>query len=75
MLRYGRDVFQVGRGARGVALVGVSSYALLGLAASAGSVGYSGNSVAPADGRLITAGYSAKVTAVAWPTVSPSLLK
>jgi hypothetical protein len=68
MLRYGRGVFRVGRGARGVALVGVSSCALLGLTAPAGAaVGYSGDTVVPGDGRLTTPDYHAMVTAVAWP--------
>jgi hypothetical protein len=45
----------------------VYSCALLGLAASAGAAPDSGNSVVPADGRLNTSDYNAKVTAVAWP--------
>jgi hypothetical protein len=67
MLGYGRVVFRVSR-AREVALAGVLSCALLGLAASTGAAkGYSGSSVVPADGRLKTPDYNAKVTAVAWP--------
>jgi hypothetical protein len=67
MLRYRRGVFQVGRGARGFALGGVLSCALLGYFASAGAAGYKGNIVVPSDGRLNMPAYNAKVTAVAWP--------
>jgi hypothetical protein len=68
MLRYGRGVFWVGRGARRIALVAVSSCVLLGPAAWAeAAAGHSGNSVLPADGRLNTPDYHAMVTAVAWP--------
>lgn len=67
-MRYVRGVFRVGRGARRVALAGVCSCALLGLDAAAGTAaGYSGASVVPADGRLNTPDYLAKVTSVAWP--------
>ena len=66
MLRYGQGVFRVER-ARQVALAGVLSCPLLGLGASAGAAGYSGSSVVPADGRLNTPDFMAKVTAVAWP--------
>ena len=70
MLGYGRGVFRLGR-ARGVALAGVLSCALLGLVApAAAAAGYSANSVVPADGRLNTADYNAKVTAVAWPATN-----
>ena len=70
MLRYGRGVFRVGR-AREVALAGVLSCALLlSCALAAAATGYSGGSVVPTDGRLNTPGYSAKVTAVAWPATN-----
>lgn len=70
MLRYGRGVFRVGR-ARGVALAGALSCALLGLAAPAGApAGASGSNVVPADGRLNTPDYKANVTAVAWPATN-----
>jgi hypothetical protein len=67
MARYGRGVFRVGRGARRVAFAGACSCASLGLAPSAGAAGSSGNTVAPADGRLNTPDFLAKVTSVAWP--------
>ena len=70
MLGYGRGVFRLGR-ARRVALAGALSCALLGLVApAAAAAGYSANSVVPADGRLNTPDYSAKVTAVAWPATN-----
>ena len=68
MLGYGRGVLSVERGARRVAFAGVASYTLLLFWAQAAAVGsYPGTGVVPADGRLNTPGYTAKVTAVAWP--------
>ena len=69
MLGYGRGVFREERGARGVALAGVLSCTLLLLGAPMAAAGERslGASVVPADGRLNTPGYNAKVTAVAWP--------
>jgi hypothetical protein len=68
MLGYGRGVPSVERGARRVALGVAFSWGLLAFCApAAGGAGYSGASVVPADGRLNTLDYSAKVTAVAWP--------
>jgi hypothetical protein len=68
MLDYGRGVPSVERGARRVALGVAFSCGLLAFCAPAAvGAGYSGSSVVPADGRLNTLGYSAKVTAVAWP--------
>ena len=66
MVRYGRAVFGWG-GARWVAFAGACSCTLLGLVASAGAAGYSGTSVVPADGRLNTPDYQARVSTVAWP--------
>ena len=68
MLGYGRGVPSVERGARRVALGVAFSCGLLAFCApAAAGAGYSGTSVVPADGRLNTLGYSARVTAVAWP--------
>jgi hypothetical protein len=68
MLGYGRGVLRVERGARGVAIATALSGALLVLwVQGAGATSYSGASVVPADGRLNTPDYMAKVTAVAWP--------
>jgi hypothetical protein len=70
MVRYGRGVFRVERGARRVAYTGALSCALLGLAASGAAAGYSDADVVPADGRINTPDFTAKVTSVAWPATN-----
>jgi multidrug efflux pump subunit AcrA (membrane-fusion protein) len=70
MVRYGRGVFPVEKGARRVACVGALSCALLGIAASEAAAGYSGTGIVPADGRLNTPDFMAKLTSVAWPATN-----
>jgi hypothetical protein len=71
MVRYGRGVFRVGKGARGIALVVGLSCALLSFGVPiAGAVRSRGTAVVPADGRLNTPDFMAKVTSVAWPATN-----
>ncbi|HSZ36484.1 MAG TPA: hypothetical protein VK773_05280, partial [Acidimicrobiales bacterium] len=63
-------MFRVAKGARRVASAGALSCVLLGLAASGAAAGYSGVDVMPADGRVNTPDFTAKVTSVAWPATN-----